>query len=268
VIPGRTLLTSLADATRPARRIGRRPRALLVPLAALLGAVLGLGIFDRIIMPGVVSQRDEVRIPSIGGRSLREATRALGEAGLEPQVTAGRSHPAVPAGAVLEVSPPVGLSVKRGRQVFVTPSLGERQNLVPDLLGHTLRMARILAGDAGLEIADLTYAATDLASPDQILAMSPEPGSPAAPDGKITLLLGRARAPVPSWMPNLIGLEGWRAVAWVRRSGFHVVTEEADGGEPGSVAHQAPPPGSPIWPGVAIRLGVSPGRAGRHRGGT
>ena len=236
-------------------------------LAAVVGLFLGLGIFDRLIMPIVVRHRDEVRIPAVAGLELSEAKRILQKSGLDPRLAEGRSHQGVPAGAVLEVSPPVGLSVKRGRQIFLTPCLGEHQNLVPDLLGQTMRMARMLAGDAGLEIGGTAYAATDLVEPDQIVAMSPEPGSPSAPDGKITLLLSRARAPSPSWMPDLIGEPGWRALAMLRRSGYPVVSEEGSGGTPGTVTEQDPAPGSPIWPGKSVCLSVSPGRASRYGGG-
>ena len=264
--PVKTVWTTLADAGERAQRSRTSRLFLLVPLAAFLGLILGLGIFDRLIMPMVVGLRDEVRVPAVGGKEIVEARRLLEKSGLEPVLGPGRFYPGVPAGTVLELSPPTGLSVKKGRQVTLTPSLGERRNLVPDLLGHTLRMARIIAGDVGLELGSIAYAATDLAPPDQILAMSPESGTPASPDGKITLLLSRSRPAVPSWMPNLIGSAAWKAAATLRRSGLHVVTEEAFDGPPGAVAHQDPPAGQPVWPGRTIRLGVVPGHASRGYG--
>lgn len=264
---GRRSESSYSGGSRIARSLQRLPRLVTLPLGAILGLVLGMWIFDRIIMPSVVRHGEDVRIPSVAGRPVAEARRALAKAGLDPQLTEGRFHPGVPAGAVLEVSPPVGLSVKKGRQVLITPSLGESQAAVPDLLGHTLRMARLLAGDAGLRIGTVAYAATDLARPDQILAMSPEPGSTAAPGGEITLLLGRRRAPAPAWMPDVTGQPGWRVASVLRRSGYRATLEELPGGQPGAIVRQDPAPGAPLWPGTRVVLSVSPGRSSRYGGG-
>jgi len=242
------------------------PLVVRVLFAVLVGVAVGVVLFDRFLMPAVVRHGQEVRVPAVTGRELAEAQRTLQASGLEPVLTEGRYHPGVPAGMVLEVQPPVGLSVKEGRQVHITPSLGEHQRRVPNLLGHTLRMARLIAGDAGLRIGEIGYAATHLAPPDQILAMSPEPGAPAQPNGQITLLLSRKRSPVPSWLPDLRGMAGWRAAALLRRSGFRVSTREGFGGMPGTVVYQAPGPGTPLWPGSHVELEVAPGSAPGRRG--
>ena len=246
------------QASRPAR--GWRGLA-AIALAAALGIAGGLVVFDRILMPSLVGLRDETRIPAVGGRELEAATRMLRDAGLEPIMLEGRFHPAVPPGRVLEISPPVGLSVKKGRQVAVTPSLGAFHRAVPDLAGQPLRMARLIAGDAGLRLGSIVYAATDQSAGEQILAMSPDAGEPAPADGAIRLLVSRSRPASPSWMPDLRGRPAWRCEALLARSGFRPTVETGFGGEAGTVVEQEPAPGAPLWPRTPVRLTVAPGRA-------
>lgn len=249
-------------AGRRAARPARGWRGLLaVVAAALLGTLLGLGLFDRVLMPALVGLRDETRIPAVAGQELESAVRTLRASGLDPVLVEGRFHPAVPPGRALEVSPPVGLSVKKGRQVLVTPSLGTYRETVPELAGQTLRMARLMAGDAGLRLGEVAYAATDQLPPEQILAMSPEPGEPAPADGTIRLLLSRSRPAPPVRMPDLRGQPAWRAEALLARSGFRASIEMGSGGEPGTVSAQDPGPGAPLWPRTPVCLTVVPGRS-------
>jgi eukaryotic-like serine/threonine-protein kinase len=228
---------------------------------AATGVLCGLILFNYVLMPRVVRHGDTVRIPAVAGKPLGEAEKILRRAGLDPVLVAARHHPDVPQGCVLELSPPVGLSVKRGRQVFLTPSIGAISHFVPDVTGLSLRMARLQLSEAGLRVSKTEYAATNLVSADQVLAMAPEAGSPASTDGTVTLLVSRPRAPVPYWLPDLRGRDGRGSAIWLEANGFRAaLTEGPSSGAPGSVVTQDPAPGTPIWVGSRIDLAVAPGR--------
>jgi serine/threonine-protein kinase len=211
------------------------------------------------VMPLVVRHGDEVSVPSVGGSELAQAEKELRAAGLRPLVLQGRHHTVVPRGRVLEVSPPPGLSVKRGRQVILTPSLGTFHRAVPDLVGQSMRLARMRLGDAGLSVGQLMYAANELVGEDIVMAMEPEGGTPAPENGMVSLLVSRARPSVPFWLPDLRGLPGAASETLLEQGGFSVTIQTGDGGEPGTVVRQDPPPGSPLWPGTRVVLSVVPG---------
>jgi serine/threonine-protein kinase len=242
-----------------AQRGGRLPRFVRLVLALVLGVLIGAFLFDRVLMPRLVRHGDEVRVPSVGGSELAQAESALRALGLRPLVVPGRHHTVVPRGQVLEVSPPPGLSVKRGRQVILTPSLGVSHRPVPDLVGQSMRLARMRLADAGLSVGRLMYAANELVGPDLVMAMEPEGGTPAPENGVVSLLVSRARPSVPFWLPDLRGLPGGASETLLEQGGFSVTIQTEDGGEPGTVVRQDPPPGAPLWPGTRVVLGVAPG---------
>ncbi len=254
-----------ARVRRKVQRGARLPRFVRSLLALVLGVLVGAFLFDRILMPLLVRHGDEVRVPSVGGSELAQAESALRTVGLRPLVGPGRHHTVVPRGQVLEVSPPPGLSVKRGRQVILTPSLGTFHRPVPDLVGQSMRLARMRLGDAGLSVGRLMYAANELVGADLVMAMEPEGGTPAPEDGVISLLVSRARPSVPFWLPDLRGLPGAASEILLEQGGFSVTVQTEDGDEPGTVVRQDPPPGAPLWPGTRVVLGVAPGY-GRGRG--
>jgi eukaryotic-like serine/threonine-protein kinase len=241
-------------------RGARLPRFVRQALALVLGVLVGAFLFDRVLMPIVVRHGEEVRIPSVGGSDLAQAENALRAAGLRPLVMKGRHHAVVPRGQVLEVSPPPGLSVKRGRQVILTPSLGTFHRTVPDLVGQSMRLARMQLGDAGLAVGQIMYAANELVGPDLIMAMEPEGGAPAAENGAVSLLVSRDRPSIPFWLPDLRGLPGSISETLLEQGGFLVSVQTEAGGEPGAVVRQDPPPGTPLWPGTRVVLGVAPGQ--------
>lgn len=229
------------------------------------GAIAGVVLFDRVLMPRVVLLGNEVRVPSVAGLDLGEAESRLAAAGLNPARAAGRHHPAVPGGRVLDVSPPSGMSVKTGRRVYLIPSLGGLNRKVPDVVGLSQRMAEIKLSAAGLRVRELREAATSHAPPGQVLAMSPQAGTEAPATSDVALLVSRLRSPTPFALPDLRGRHGADAVAWLRGRGFRVAQTASDSpGRPGSVLDQNPRPGEPVWPGAEIRLTVARAAPGRQ----
>ncbi len=245
--------------------------AVMVIVAMGAGVLGGVVLFDRVLMPRVVLLGNEVVIPPVAGLEMAEAEGRLTGMGLRPASAAGRHHPAVPGGRVLEVSPPVGMSVKAGRRIHLTPSLGGLDRKVPDVVGLSLRMAEISLSASGLRVRELREAATNLVPPGQVLALSPQAGTDAPATSDVALLVSRLRTPTPFAMPDLRGRDGAEAAAWLRGNGFRVDQQTSDGsGRSGSVLEQRPSPGEPVWPGSEISLTVvraAPGGQPRgHRG--
>jgi beta-lactam-binding protein with PASTA domain len=249
------------------RTRGRRGDLLRDLLAAILGVSAGLFLFDRVLMPRVVRHGDDVRIPAVAGSDLARAETVLRSAGLQPVRIPGRYNAQIQRGSVLEIHPPAGRLVKAGRQVFLTPSLGPVNHRVPDLTGMSVRMAKVKLVERGLRAAATEYAATDRFEPDQVLAMTPDPGSPVPESGEVTLLVSRLPAPTPYWMPDFRGLGGSESANALKASGIDaaltlgraVPSGAWISGAPGTVVQQDHDPGSPVWPGTRVELGIAPG---------
>jgi serine/threonine-protein kinase len=220
--------------------------------------ILGLAIFDRVVMPRVVRQGEDVDVPVVIQLSVNEAVAALEESGLEPVVGEGKFSPTVSGGMVLSASPDGGLRVKRGRQVFLTPSLGLESRAVPELAGTTLRIAQTKLRSLGLEVGQIHYAAVGDVADGEVLATSPGPGAAVPPDGKVELLLSRLKADIPVRMPDLTGRPGVETAAWLESCGFEVRIEETSfPGNPGEVVSQEPGSGAAVYPGTALVLEVA-----------
>lgn len=223
----------------------------------LLAVILGSIFFDRVLMPRVVRHGQDVVVPAVAGLSLEQAETLLTSAGLRPVQSEGKYSDLVPGGLVLEASPAAGLAVKKGRQVFITPSLGLENRQVPDLQGLSLRLASVRLRESGLAGGNVDYAATDRVQPGEVIATNPPAGAPVPTAGTVALLLSRKKTAIPFWMPDLTGRPAVEAAAWLEACGFSArMQESAFPGEPGTVLSQFPPGGSPIWPGTEVRLTV------------
>lgn len=245
----------------PALRRSWKRRALLLGwwgIQIVLGVIFGAVLFDRVLMPLVVRQGQEVVVPAVAGLSLERARSLMDDAGLEPVEGPGKFSPLIGPGQVLEASPSGGLSVKKGRQVHLTPSLGTENRQVPDVEGLSLRLAGVRLQELGLQVGNVDYASTDRIRPGEVVATTPPPGSPLPTAGTVSLLLAREKAPVPFWMPDLSGRPGIETAAWLEACGFKAEIEESSfPGTAGTVLRQRPDAGEPIWPGDLVQIIVA-----------
>ena len=222
---------------------------------AIAAIIIGVLLFDRILMPAVVRHGDEVPVPDLTGLSAEQAREQIDDLGLQAVISQGRFDPIAPSGTVIESSPGPGVAVKTGRQVYLTPSLGKENRVVPDLHGMSVRLATMKLEEVGLRVGATDQAASDAIPPGQILATNPPAGAPVPVEGDVALLVSRKKAPIPLWMPDLSGRSAPETAAWLESCGFRVTIEETSlPGDEGSILEQDPLPGAPIWPGAAVRL--------------
>ena len=252
----RTAGTSPAASRLRWRRRGLKGSWWIAEIA--IGVTLGLVVFDKVVMPRVVRQGEDVEVPVVVELSVNEAVARLEESGLRAVIAEGKFSPTLSGGMVLSASPDGGLRVKKGRQVFLTPSLGIESRAVPELAGATVRIAQTKLRSVGLEIGEIHYAAVGDVADGEVLATSPGPGAAVPPDGKVELLLSRLKADVPLRMPDLTGRTGVETAAWLESCGFEVRIEETSfPGNPGEIVSQEPASGAAVYPGTELVLEVA-----------
>ena len=131
-------------------KLTRRPvvKALLIWVVILF--LLAFCV-DKIVMPIFAGKLTSTEIvPNLEGMDQAAAEAALAKAGFKAEwLEEGRYSAQVPAGMVLVQMPKAGREAKVGRTVKLTPSLGLREVVIPDLRGTSQKHAW-LSGRWGL----------------------------------------------------------------------------------------------------------------------
>jgi eukaryotic-like serine/threonine-protein kinase len=182
--------TGRTPKTRAARtRSGRRGRWLA---ALLVLGLLAVGVATR--AGGLLG--GSVRVPTVVGEEVREATRSLQGRGLRVRVGGPVPSERVHEGLVATQSIAGGKAVDRGTEVVLRPSLGI---LVPDLRGRTATSARSrLQNDLGIGFRQEPD--TSLEVPRDSVIRTRPPAGAVLKDGQAVVLVisvGKPKVQVP-----------------------------------------------------------------------
>ncbi len=187
-------------------------------------------------------------MPKLLGVSLESAQRITAGLGLELKVEDKIYSPQYSANQIAQQMPPPGTPLKMGQHVHVLVSLGLPQLTVPNVVGDSVRAARITAIQRGLTVGEIAMIPWP-GDPDLVVEQDPPPATTAVRTPTVNLLVSGGEEPPAYLCRRFIG----RPVAEVRRelekNGFKIgqVTSVAtNGGSQGIVLTQNPPSGSKI----------------------
>lgn len=226
---------------------------LLVLAGGLLAFAVGLGIFNRVVMPRLIHSGGQVLVPDLQNLTLEQAEKALKPSGLTLSRAGERFDPSVPRGFILSQDPAPDTPVRGKGRVLVTVSLGEEFSSVPELFGQSRRGAQLLLERAGLRIGGSTRAPNDEVGQDLVAGSDP-PAETVLPRGSaVSLLVSTGPGPEVFVMPDLTG----REISGVRRQlealGFRVLVPPA-AASVGPIVSQSPQAGSRVTTDVQIVL--------------
>ncbi len=230
--------------------------AAVVAAAFLVGVV----IFDKILLPGLVGRGDVVIVPDLEGLSVGLAEERCGEAGLSLMVVGNRYSDDVPEGYVIQQDPSPEGSLKGGRAIRVVVSSGCKMEVVPDLVNRTLRQAELLLESARLRRGRVARIFDHEAGETLVVSTSPSPGTEVPRSSEVDILLAMRGEPREFVMPDLVGMDLPFVKDRLERMGFQVsriVTRREGDKFPNTILSHDPPAGSMIKEGGAIELVVS-----------
>lgn len=143
-----------------------------------------------------------VTVPSVRGRTLRDATFLLERTGLRIGEVSYEPSEQYPANTVIEQARVPGTQVRKETRVPVVLSMGPvaRQLPVPDLIGKSLTEARKLLDQAGLTTGNITnFPSTELL-PNTVVEQYPNAGDFVEPGQAVDLVVvqGAAREKAPT----------------------------------------------------------------------
>jgi serine/threonine-protein kinase len=227
----------------------------LLVLVGALGATYG--VFFLAAMR-IASNAREVKVPNVQGQSVAAATVLLANAGLALKVDPIRkADPKVPADHVLAQDPAAGTVLRRQRAVRIRVSDGQKDPVIPSVIGQLERAAEITLLQANVQIAERAEIRSGAYESGSVVAQTPPPKSRSA---TVSLLINRGNTGATYVMPDLIGTLSVRAEAVLRRLEFRISTV-ADvpypGLPPGIVVRQTPQAGFQVAKGELISLEVS-----------
>jgi serine/threonine-protein kinase len=225
---------------RPVRKRVWKAGRLLVLLAAL---GLTYGVFFLAAMR-VATRAREVAVPDLQGQSVADASALLSQVGLTIRIDeTRRPDPKVPAGHILSQEPEPGTVFRRQRSVRVRLSDGQRDPVVPGVVGSPERTAETTLAAERVTIAGRAEVRAAEYGPGVIIAQSPPASQRAA---AVTLLVNRRDDNETFVMPDLIGTLADRSIALLRAQNFRV-----------TVTAEVPYPTMPV--GVVVRQSPLPG---------
>jgi len=211
----------------------------------LLVAALGLtyGVFFLASMR-VATRAREVLVPDLHGKSAADASAILSQIGLGIRIDETRRGDAkVPAGHILSQEPEPGTVFRRQRSVRVRLSDGQRDPIVPNVVGAPERTAEAALAADRVTIGGRAEVRTADYGPGIIVAQSPPASQRAA---TVTLLVNRRDDNETFVMPDLIGTLADRSIGLLRSQNFRVV-----------ISAEVPYPSLPV--GVVVKQSPLPG---------
>ena len=201
----------------------------------------------------------QATVPELTGVPMDKAERTLNSLGLVMDVE-DKLYSQYPAEEIVSQVPASGTHVKTGQHVHVLVSLGPMQASIPDLVGSSVRAARIAALQRGLTVGDVASVHAPGAPPDQILAQDPPPENTSARSPAVDLLVSLGDEPPAYVCPSFVGRPLNAARAGLEKAGIKVgqVTPMPQMGvAPNTILSQTPLPGSKIGPETVFNFQVA-----------
>jgi eukaryotic-like serine/threonine-protein kinase len=227
--------------------VGNRLRSLF-RLFLLFTVLVAVALLSAITTIRLTIHGRQANMPKLEGVPLETAQRIAAGLGLELKVEDKLYSSQYPANAIVQQMPPPGTPMKMGQHVHVLVSLGPPQVNVPNLLGDSVRAARITAMQRGLTVGEVAVLPWP-GDPDQVVAQDPPPATTEVRTPTVNLLISGGEEPAAYLCPRFIG----QPLAEVRRilakDGFkigQVAPTPAEGASSGTVLTQSPVPGSKI----------------------
>lgn len=242
----------------------KRQKKKLKPAAWLLIGVLFLCVLaGGIILATNLLQVGETEVPDVVGKSLDEAGMLIEKAGLKVELGDEKYHPSIAKDHVVEQFPKSGSVVRKGRVIKLDISLGQKQVEVPDVIGETLRAAKIKIENANLTVNDeIEEIFTDSQPEGRIAGQEPLGGTQINEGEEVTLVVSKGPKPQNIKMPDLRGLPLAEAesILQEKRLNIGIISyEESSTFFTGQVVSQDISPDETILQGSTVNLVVSRG---------
>lgn len=229
----------------------------LIFLAAVLMTVAVVSAITTIRL--TIHGRQET-LPNLVGMPLEQARNTVRTLGLGLEVEDRLYSDKIAADAVVSQMPGPGTSIKPRQDVHVLLSLGQQKVSVPDLMGRSLRAARITAVERGLTIGDVAALYWPQDQPYHVVAQDPPPATTDLQSPAVNFLVSLGPTPVAYLCPNFQNKPVGMVRSQLQQAGFQnikVTPAQVQDAIPGNIIQQLPFPGSKVTPDTVFEFQVA-----------
>lgn len=239
--------------------LASRIRALF-RLFLLFTVLVAVALLSAITTIRLTIHGHQETMPKFVRMPLESAQRLASGLGFELTVEDKVYSKEYPANAIVSQEPPAGTRVKMGQHAHVLVSLGPPQVNVPNLVGSSVRVARIQAIERGLTLGDVAIVHFPQSEADQVVGQDPPPESAQVRSPAVNLLVSLGDVQPAYLCPSFIGQRINDVRKEIEKAGMKVrqVTPiPTDSPNKGAILTQSPPAGSKIAPDTVFDFQVS-----------
>ncbi|NLR80454.1 PASTA domain-containing protein [Chitinophaga eiseniae] len=185
-------------------------RSFGINLLAVIAMFFALALLFFSLLGLITKHGQQLTVPDVRGKSVKEAISLLENAGFEADVRDSIYIDSIPPLAVYAQTPDKGAQVKVGRTIYLTVNKTVAPMVkMPDLEGLTFRSAEMMLKSLRLNVGDTIYKpdfATNTVLQQLLGGKKIKPGTLVAEGSNITLILSSGTGSVENPVPNFVGL--------------------------------------------------------------
>lgn len=231
-------------------------RAFPYLIAAAGGFLLSYAAVFLFAFPAQVLPDDGI-LPNVVGKTFEDASAILTKAGFPAQQGESRYTKSTPSNIVLQEDPPAGSMQKRGTNVVLALSAGQKTAEVPVTTNMSQQQARIAIENTGLTMGNVSEQLADQPR-GLVIATNPPAGTKIELPGSVDVVLSKGPATVQ--MPDLFGRSAGEARSMIEQLGLRIagMSRDTSSLQPeNTVIRQIPAAGQTISAGGPVSLTVS-----------
>jgi beta-lactam-binding protein with PASTA domain len=230
------------------------------PILFLIIIILLTVIMDKIVLPLIVDHGNERELPDVIEMTVDQATNVLEKEGFNVIIKDSLYDANHVLGTVIEQSPYPYATVKDGRRVYLTISIGDKPIIMPKLIGLSPRDAELTIMSYNLQMGSKSYMPSDIYLEGTVIGQSYPQGQQIKPKTKINITISLGKLKDEKTVPTLIGKSLFEAKEMLKMNDIkinEITYEERDKILPETVLKQSLEPGDLVEPGTTIDLVVS-----------
>lgn len=236
------------------RVLGRRAFPYLV--VSVFGFLLTYVLLFLFAFPSEVLP-DDGRVPTVVGIPFQAAVSALEKAGFRGVMGETRFHRTVAREVVLQQDPPAGSLQKRGIDITLAVSGGQRSATVPDVAGTSQQEGRLAIENAGFQFGPIVQRTSDQPR-GAVIASDPPAGELVPLPAVVSIAL--SQGPASLQVPDFNGRTVADARSTLEQLGLHLggISRDTSSFQPeNTILSQSPAAGKTIGAGGSVSLRIS-----------
>lgn len=186
----------------------------------LFSAIVGITAY--LTLSFIIKGEDTVIIPDLYGKDAIYALEILSNLGLNTKVKGFEYSSKVPKNNIILQEPMPGEEVKKGRDVRIIISKGDKTIIIPNLKGFSVQQAHITLEENDLHQGILSVTYSEKIEKDGIIAQYPLPGALISRGGKVNVLTSLGNRVIAYKMPDFTGYSLDDAILLVEKNKFAI----------------------------------------------